>query len=289
MRQYNSLPRRHGNARVEKSAGRQCVCHGWWGRLAEPSGRGSCRNGRLVEAAPPLPGPPSPRSCEIYTLANHHNGSSLQISALRRRCFCLKNRAILQKNGGPTEIILHFFSCFPGFSGFIALQAVDFQQQAAVPSLQKKSYQKHYRRFFVRPGICLNGVVKVGQSGRNQGCAGWTAAKRRPALCANRFGVRNDSSAFGHGRACTPCAPAPVCAPKPVGVSGVNQTQSNPIKNQSQSAFKVEETSRLFTVKEQRRDAPATFPVHHGVTLAPNAFGTANHRCRLRPIALNCT
>jgi len=70
----------------------------------------------------------SHRFVPFYTLANHHNGSNLQISALKRDCFCPKIEAILQKNGGLTEIILHFFSRFPCFLGFFPLQAVAFQR-----------------------------------------------------------------------------------------------------------------------------------------------------------------
>jgi len=62
----------------------------------------------------------------------------------------------LQKNGGPAEIILHFFLCFYGFLGFFLLQAIDFQPQPAIQPLQEKSCQKHYRRFFVRFAMCHN-------------------------------------------------------------------------------------------------------------------------------------
>jgi hypothetical protein len=75
---------------------------------------------------------------------------------LKQVCFWPKNKAVLQKNGGPTEIILHFFSRFPGLLGFFALQAIAFQPQAAIQPFQKKSYQKHYRRFFVRSAMCHN-------------------------------------------------------------------------------------------------------------------------------------
>jgi hypothetical protein len=80
----------------------------------------------------------------------------LQISALKEARFCLKIRAILQKNGGPTEIILHFFSRFSGFSGFSLSQAIAFQCHPAIQPLQKKSCLKSYRRFFVRFGMCHN-------------------------------------------------------------------------------------------------------------------------------------
>ena len=57
---------------------------------------------------------------------------------------------------GPTENILHFFSSFLGFWEYFPLQAVDFQPQPAIRTLQKKSYRKHYRRFYVRSGMCHN-------------------------------------------------------------------------------------------------------------------------------------
>jgi hypothetical protein len=88
-------------------------------------------------------------------------------------CFEPKKRAILQKNRGPTEIILHFFSRFFGFSRFFASQAIAFQRQAAVRPLQKKSYQKHYRRFFVPSGMCHNRRMNVEMTDRNEGCGGW--------------------------------------------------------------------------------------------------------------------
>jgi hypothetical protein len=121
-----------------------------------------------------------------------------------------KTRPFLQENGSLREIILHFFLRFFCFLGFFPLQAIAFQPQAAFQPLPKKSCQKHYRRFYVCSRMCLNGVVKVEMTGRNVGCQGWTVAKRRPAL-PPRLGSSNDSSAFGHGRASTPCAPAPVC------------------------------------------------------------------------------
>ncbi len=48
-----------------------------------------------------------------------------------------KNRGLLQKNRGPTEIILHFFSSFYVFWGLFPLQAIAFQRQAAIQPLQK--------------------------------------------------------------------------------------------------------------------------------------------------------
>jgi hypothetical protein len=66
--------------------------------------------------------------------------SNLQIHFPKEAHSCPKKEAILQKIGGPTEIILHFFSRFSGFLGFFQLQAVALQPQAAIEPLQKKSY-----------------------------------------------------------------------------------------------------------------------------------------------------
>jgi hypothetical protein len=82
--------------------------------------------------------------------------SGLQIETLKEVRFGPKKEAVLQKNGGPTEIILRFFLCFSDFSGFFPSQAVAFQRQAAIPLLPKKSCLKTYRRFFVRSRMCHN-------------------------------------------------------------------------------------------------------------------------------------
>jgi hypothetical protein len=174
----------------------------------------------------PLQRQRAPASFEVpshfCTLANHHSSNSLQMTPLKSLCFCPKIRGLLQKNKGPTEIILNFFSCFLGFSAFLTLQAVVFQPLTAFQPLPKKSCQKHYGRFFVRFGMCHNRRVKVEMSDRNEGCDGWRAIKRQPAFRAKRFGVRNDSFAFGR--------PAEtrrwrVRTPKPLGFSGAHQTQ----------------------------------------------------------------
>ena len=96
--------------------------------------------------------------------------------------FRRKIRPFSQKNKGPTETILHFFSRFPSFSRFVPSQAVYCQTQATIQPFQKKSCQKHYRRFYGRPRICHNHRMTVEMTGRNGGCKGWTAVKRRPAL-----------------------------------------------------------------------------------------------------------
>jgi hypothetical protein len=87
--------------------------------------------------------------------------SNLQITRPDKGRFCPKKRGVLQKNGGPTEIISHFFSRFFGFWGFPPSQAVAFQPQAAIRPLQKKSCLKTYRRFSVRSGMCHNRRVNV--------------------------------------------------------------------------------------------------------------------------------
>jgi hypothetical protein len=99
----------------------------------------------------------SPRLCvKSVPHRNRLEISRLQITRPIKVRFERENQAILQKNGGPTKTILHFFLCFPCFLGFFPLQPVVFQPQAAVPPRQKKSCQKHYRRFFVRSAMCQN-------------------------------------------------------------------------------------------------------------------------------------
>jgi hypothetical protein len=113
---------------------------------------------------------------------NKHNGSNLQITRLIEDSFWRKNRGVLQKNGGFTDIILHVILRFPCFVGFLSLQAIDFQRQAALPLLQKKSYLKSYRRFSARPAMCHNRRMKVEMTDRNEGCEGWAALKCRAPL-----------------------------------------------------------------------------------------------------------
>jgi hypothetical protein len=55
----------------------------------------------------------------------------------KQGCFCPKNGAILQKNGGPTEIILHFFLWFSGLFLFSGSQAVDLQPPTPALFFQK--------------------------------------------------------------------------------------------------------------------------------------------------------
>ena len=149
----------------------------------------------------------------------HTTRAAYKLRIFFKPCFRRKNRGHLQKNRGPTEIILHFFSSFSFFSGFFPLQAVAFQRQAPLAPLQKKSCLKTDGRFSVRPGMCHNRPVKVEMTDRNEGCEGWTAVKRRPALRAKRFGARNDSSAFGHpagNRRWRARTPKPAALPVPI-------------------------------------------------------------------------
>jgi hypothetical protein len=46
--------------------------------------------------------------------------------------------------------------------------------------------------------MCHNRRVTVEMTAGKQGCQRWTAAMRRPALRAQRFGLRNGSAAFGY-------------------------------------------------------------------------------------------
>jgi len=110
----------------------------------------------------------------------------------------LKFRRFWRKNLGPTENILRFFSRFFHFSRLFPLQAIALQRQAAIQALPKKSCQKTDGRFSVCPRMCHNRRMKVETKDRNDGCQGWTAIIRRPALPAQRFGARNDSSTFRH-------------------------------------------------------------------------------------------
>jgi hypothetical protein len=73
-----------------------------------------------------------------YTIANHHSGSNLQIPTQKMDRFCPKNRGFLQKNRGPTEIILHFFSCFFQFLGILPVANPCFSMTNANPTPPKK-------------------------------------------------------------------------------------------------------------------------------------------------------
>jgi hypothetical protein len=158
-------------------------------------------------------------------LSNPHNDSNLQPMRPEQVCFWPKIGAVLQKNGGPTEIILHFFSRFFGFSGFFPLQAIAVQWQTPIQPLQKKSCLKTYRRFFVRSGMCQNRRMRVEN-------INWKTGRRAKKRRRDNF--------------------LPSCFCPYV------------------FACKVEDASRLFTVKQQRSRSigTATFPVLHPCSLA---------------------
>ena len=178
--------------------------------------------------------PPARRGHGSLTLSNPHNQSSLQTVPSKQDRFWPINGAISQKNGGPMKFILHFFSHFPDFLGFFLLQAVDFKPQPPLQPLQKKSCQKHYRRFYVRSAICHNRCMNVEMTVWEQGCAGSVAFRRQPALTMKSDNPQRPSPSY------RPHSSHPshsshssflVALIKPPG----HQTQSNPIKpNQSQ-------------------------------------------------------
>jgi hypothetical protein len=129
--------------------------------------------------------PCSPSYRLFFCRANPHNGSNLQIMRFFMGCFCPKIRAVLQKNGGFREIILHFFLCFSRFLGFCSLHPVAFQQQAPLQPLQKKSCLKHYRRFFVRSGLCHDRRM-------NERKVQWAMGRRKPGARSSSVFVLSD-------------------------------------------------------------------------------------------------
>jgi hypothetical protein len=87
---------------------------------------------------------------------NQHNllcRSSLAIKTLDEKLVLTEKRAIfgafwqLNRCFGKEKTSL--LSCFGGFLRFSASQAVAGQHLTSAPTLQKKSYQKAYGRFFV--------------------------------------------------------------------------------------------------------------------------------------------
>jgi hypothetical protein len=151
----------------------------------------------------------------------------------------LKIRPFLQKNRGPTEIILRICTPFSRFSGFSQSQALDLQPQAAIQPLQKKSCLKHYRRFFDCSRMCHNRRVNVELTGRNEGSAGWTAVKRRqPSLTMKSENPQRPYPS--HFIPFVPSVPS-VFSPRVDQTARTlaqikpNQTQSNPIKVKTRS------------------------------------------------------
>jgi hypothetical protein len=97
---------------------------------------------------------------------------------------------------------LRFFSPFSGFPGLFQSQPIAFQGQAAIRPLQKKSCQKHYRRFSVRSKMCHNRRVSERQfnpppSGRDAAIV----AEPFPALfrCASIHVRRDNRTASRRG------------------------------------------------------------------------------------------
>jgi hypothetical protein len=201
---------RHGGCHAFSSPSRVGHCH----RTAEGRsvfrGRPNHQLARWPHST--LPFHPRPLSV-IFVQCKYLDFSNLPIPPFKIRPF-------LQKKRGRTQEKRHFFLRFPCFLGFCALQAVAFQGQAAIQPLQKKSCLKTDGRFSVCSGMCHNRRMTVEMTGRNEGCEGCAAAKRRPALRAKRFGVRNDSSAFGH-RFGEPRWRAR--SPRPVGLNGAGK------------------------------------------------------------------
>ncbi len=91
--------------------------------------------------------PPVRRGACFFRLSNPHNESNLQIMRLIKVCFWLINGGLLQKNGGPVEIILHFFSSFSVVSCFFPLQPVALQRQPPIQPLQKNRAEKPMEGF----------------------------------------------------------------------------------------------------------------------------------------------
>jgi hypothetical protein len=120
---------------------------------------------------------------------NPHNGSHLQTMPPKQARFWPKIEGLLQKNGGPTETILHFLSRFPDLLGLFPLQSVASQGQAAIKTLPKKSCLKTYRRFFVRSGLChnrrMNGRIVRWEMGREKPAAGLRGDVARPSSAAS--------------------------------------------------------------------------------------------------------
>ena len=114
--------------------------------------------------------------------------SNLQTMRLINACFWRKIKAVLQKNRGLLENILHFFSRFPGFLGFVPLQAIASQGQPAIKTLPKKSCLKTDGRFSVCSAMCHNRRMTVETAGRNEGCDCWMVIKcppiARAAFCS---------------------------------------------------------------------------------------------------------
>jgi hypothetical protein len=83
--------------------------------------------------------------------------------------------------------LLCVFTCF--WDSWL-FQTLAPQGEPAGGRLQNKSCLKTYRRFFVRFGMCLNGVVKIEMTGRDEGCEGSAALRAAALLSRNNAIVR---------------------------------------------------------------------------------------------------
>ncbi len=124
-------------------------------------------------------------------LPKPHNESNLQTMRFFKVRFWPKSGAFLQKNRGPTEIILHFFLYFPCFLGSFSLLPLAPQPLAPLQPLPKKSCLKTYRRFFVPSVMGHNRRVNVELTGRN---ALHEPMQATPPLKARPFGGKSRKS-----------------------------------------------------------------------------------------------
>jgi len=87
--------------------------------------------------------------------------------------------------------LLCVFTCF--WDSWL-FQTLAPQGEPARGRLQNKSCLKTYRRFFVRSGMCLNGVVKIEMTGRDEGCER-SAALRDAALLSRNYAIARGAHA----------------------------------------------------------------------------------------------
>ena len=148
----------------------------------------------------------------------------------------LKFRPFWQKNRGPTETILHFFSRFSGFWAFFPLQAIAVQPQAPIQPLPKKSCLKHYLGFNGCSRMCHIRRMNVEMTGRNEGCERGMAICRQPALMLKSDNPQRPSPSYrSHSVPLVPFVPfVPSRRFDETGKTSssikANQTQSNLIK-----------------------------------------------------------
>ena len=74
---------------------------------------------------------------------------------------------------------------FHGLLGLSLFQPVAPQAEAPCRTLQKKSCQKHYGRFFVHAGMCLNSPMYVEMTCREEGCGRGAHAPPRAVVGAS--------------------------------------------------------------------------------------------------------